>query len=106
MQDSMCIKLTIPTDLDFADLRLTRDRLTGALRFSWETIARICAANGVDVAIFRDGPDDNLASLIVEWYAKHLAHGGAGDPCADDLLQEVQAQDDRGGGFSHPPGHA
>lgn len=46
------------------------------------------------------------AGKLEFWVRDHLAAGGA--PCAafDDLIAEAQAEDERGGGFSHQPGRA
>lgn len=97
--------ITIPDDLAFADLKLARD-VDGAVSFDWTPIERICAASGIDVALFRDAPEDNVAGLITAWYAEHLKRGGARDPVQDDLIAEVIAEDVHGGGFSHQPGSA
>lgn len=98
-------RITIPDDVDFADLRLTRDP-DGSVSFDWRPIERICEASGIDVSAFRDAPEDNVGGLIAQWYAAHLARGGARDPVQDDLIAEVAAEDARGGGQSHQPGRA
>lgn len=99
-------RIVIPDDLTFADLHLARDPATGDVSFAWPPIERICAASGLDVAIFRDRHEDGVAALLTQWYAQHLARGGARDACADDLLTEVAAEDAHGGGISHTPGTA
>jgi hypothetical protein len=60
----------------------------------------------MDVGMFKDAPEDNAAGLISAWYAEHLARGGARDATMDDLIAEAAAEDQHGGGFSHPPGRA
>lgn len=96
----------IPDDLDFSALKLARDPSTGAVDFDWRPIESICIASGLDVDLFRSGPEDNAASLISAWYAEHLARGGARDATMDDLIAEAAAEDLAGGGFSHQPGRA
>lgn len=99
------VKIAIPDDLDFADLRLTRTP-EGEVDFDWQPIERICKASGIDVAIFRDQHEDNVAGLITTWYAEHLAQGGERDPVQDDLIAEAIAEDEHGDGISHQPGRA
>lgn len=99
------LTIQIPEDLDFSELRLARDP-DGMVSFDWSPIARICEASGIDVAVFRGAPEDNVASLITAWYREHLARGGARDAVQDDLIAEAQIEDERGGGISHPPGRA
>ena len=99
------LNITIPDDLDFSALELARDP-DGMVSFRWEAIERICAANGLDIAVFRDSPEDNLAALLAAWYREHLAHGGAPDPVQEDLTAEAKAEDSLGGGLSHAPGRA
>lgn len=105
MQQQMMIKICIPDDVRFSDLKLSRDA-DGMIRFDWEPIDRICAASGVDPAILKEGPEDNVSGLIVRWYEAHLAAGGARDPVQDDLLGEVLAEDAAGQHHSHAPGRA
>jgi len=99
-------RVKIPDNLDFADLKLSRDSVTGDIEFDWTPIERICEESGLDVAIFRDAAEDNVASLLTAWYAEHLARGGAPDPVQEDLLAEVRAEDAHGAGLSYPPGRA
>lgn len=95
--------ITIPDDVSFADLRLERGR-TGAVRFDWAVIERVCAASGLPVELLRDGPEDNVAALIINWYAAHRQAGGAADPVAEDLFAEIRAEDAAGQHVSHSPG--
>lgn len=104
MHEKILIK--IPDGLDFADLKLARDPHTGAVEFEWAPIERVCKASELDVALFRDGPEDNISGLIVAWHFEHRADGGATDAVAEDLILETLAEDARGGGISHPPGRA
>lgn len=106
MSDKKLLKVSIPEGVDFADLRLERNPRTGAIKFDWAPLERICAASGIDIAVLRDGPEDNVAGLIVAWYAEHIARGGARDPVEDELIAEALAEDERGGGLSYPPGSA
>ena len=98
-------RVIIPDEIMFADLRLARDA-DGHVSFDWRAIERVCAASGIDPALFRAGPEDNAAGLIVTWYRAHLATGGDRDPVADDLIAEVSAEDSRGQHVSHAPGRA
>lgn len=98
-------KICIPDDLSFSDLHLARDP-DGALSFDWEPIERICAASGLSVDIFRDGPEDNVGDLVVRWYMAHLANGGERDPVQDDLIAEALTEDASGQPYSYPPGRA
>jgi hypothetical protein len=99
------IKITVPHELDFADLNLSRAP-TGEVEFDWAPIERLCSSSGLDIALFRDSDEDNVASLLIAWYAVHLARGGAHDPVQDDLIAEAIAEDEHGGGISHQPGRA
>jgi hypothetical protein len=90
------VRITIPDDLDYADLKLSRDVVTGGVDFDWAPIERICEASGLDVALFRDAPEDNLSALLVAWYSEHLARGGAPDAVQEQILAEVEAEDTLG----------
>lgn len=98
-------QITIPDDVSFSDLRLERSP-SGAVRFDWAVIERVCAASGLPVELLRDGPEDNVAALIVGWYAAHRQAGGDVDLVAEDLLAEVRAEDAAGQSVSHVPGRA
>lgn len=98
-------KISIPDGIDFADLKLTRDA-DGHVSFDWTPITRICEASGVAPELFRDGPEDNVAGLIVTWYRHHIDAGGTPDATAEDLLSEVRIEDAAGQGFSLQPGRA
>lgn len=104
MQQQMA-RVAIPDGVDFADLRLARDP-DGSVSFDWGIIERICAASGLPVEMLRDGPEDNIAALLIGWYQAHRQRGGAPDPVAEDLLAEVRAEESAGQPFSHAPGRA
>lgn len=90
------LRITIPEGLDFEALQLARDPITGEVEFDRSPIDEICAASGIDPALFWQSPEDNLAGLIILWYAEHRARGGAPDPVQEQLLAEVQAEDEHG----------
>ena len=98
--------ICIPDDLKFSSLRLSRDPGTGAIGFDWAPIERICEASNIDIAVFRDAHEDNVAGLIAAWYFEHLRQGGAPDPVREEIIAETKAEDKQGGGFSHEPGQA
>ena len=98
-------RIAIPTDMDFSELKLARDA-DGGVSFDWGVIERVCNASQLPVELLRDGPEDNVASLITHWYMAHLASGGQRDAVADDLIAEVQAEDAAGQAYSHAPGRA
>jgi len=80
----------------FDALRLRRQD-GGGVSFAWRVIEQICEASGIDPAVLRDGPESNVAGLIVRWYAHHLAEGGEPDPVAEQLAAEVRAERGFGG---------
>ena len=98
-------RVAIPDDIDFADLHLARDP-DGSVSFNWAVIERICQASGLPVELLRDGPEDNVATLITHWYMAHKKHGGALDLVADDLIAEALIEEERGQCISHAPGRA
>lgn len=85
--------LRIPEGLSFAALRLGREA-DGSVSFDTTVVAQICHASGLDPDAFA-AHEDNLASLIVTWYAAHLAGGGAPDPVAEQIALEVRVEDHR-----------
>lgn len=100
------ITLTIPDGVRFADLRLAREPDNGDLSLDWAPVERICAASGLDLAVFRDAPEDNLAALVVAWYAQARAAGEPADATAEDLIAETAAEERIGQRVSLPPGRA
>lgn len=99
------VQITIPDNLNFADLKLARDA-DGAVSFDWIPIERICEASKIDIRLMRDAHEDNVSALIVGWYHEHLIRGGARDPVQDDLMREVVLEDVAGQPYSHEPGRA
>ena len=97
------VTIQIPAGLDFSSLKLTRKR-DGTVSFDWSPIERICEASGIDIALFRDGPESNLASLAAAWYREHLARGGTPDPVQEDLIAEAVLEEVRGQVVSRQPG--
>lgn len=86
------ITICIPDNIEFSDLKLNRD-MDGHTSFNWQPIDAICTASGVNPTVFRDMPEDNVAGLIIQWYAIHLQHGGQRDSVADQLLAEAAMED-------------
>jgi hypothetical protein len=99
------LKVSIPEGTDFSDLKLER-RSNGGLAFDWTPIERLCEASGIPLSAFKETQEDNVGGLIAAWYFEHLAHGGARDPVADDLIAEVKAEDATGQKASFPSGTA
>lgn len=97
--------VSIPNDLEFADLQLARDP-DGGVSFALGVIERICEASNLPIEMFRDAPEGNVSALIVTWYQTHRANGGAPDPVAEDLIAEVRAEEKAGQRVSHQPGRA
>lgn len=97
--------ITIPDTVNFADLKLSRDA-DGMVSFDWAPVEAICKASNVAIEILRDGPEDNVSSLIVAWYDNHIAQGGLRDPVADDILGEAIIEQQHGTIASHKPGRA
>lgn len=105
MNKTIKAMIRIPEGVRFADLKLARD-LSGQIAFDWTPVEAICAASGLDSAVFRDSPEDNIAGLIIAWYVVARLAGEPPDAVQEDLIHESTLEDERGGGFSHPPGHA
>lgn len=99
-------RIVIPADVQFSDLKLARDPKTGDMEFDWAPIERICAASGLDIRLFRDQPEGNVAGVLSMWYAQHRAAGGAPDLVMDELISEAEIEDARGHGQSYQPGRA
>lgn len=98
-------RIAIPDDVQFADLRYAREA-DGSASFDWAPIERICEASGIDVAMFRDAPEDNVAALLIRWYTAHRANGGTPNAAMDDLIAEAMIEDAAGQPYSHQPGRA
>lgn len=56
------------------------------------------------IDLFRDGPEDNVAALLVGWYTAHRRNGGDLDPVAEDLIGEVVQEELTGQRHSHASG--
>ena len=99
------MKIEIPDTIRFEDLHLQRTP-DGDIEFDWAPVEALCQHNRIDIAVFREAPEDNVSGLLMTWDRSHLENGGQRDPVCDDLIAEVQAEDERGGGISYPPGSA
>lgn len=99
------VKVTIPDELAFSDLHLSRDP-DGSVSFDWSVIERICDANDLPVEMFRDEPEEQVCHLLVRWYQEHRQLGGEPDPVAEDLEAEVVAEEKAGQTVSYSPGRA
>ena len=97
MPSSRPVTIQIPDELDFAALKLTRDPVTLDISFDWAPIEAICKLSSIDIALFRDMPEDNVAGLIHAWYTEHRQRGGAPDAVAEQLIAEVEAESTAGG---------
>jgi len=85
--------ISVPEGLSIEDLHLTRDPVTGATEFNWAPLEAICRESGLDIALFRDMPEDNVAGLLMTWYRAHRDAGGAHDPVFEQLIAEAEAED-------------
>ena len=94
---TVSMKVVIPEGLEFSALKLSRDPVTLDVEFDWGPIEAICDESGIDVAMFAEQDEDNVAGLINTWYIEHLERGGAPDPVQEMLLAEVLAEDAAGG---------
>ncbi|WP_043458855.1 hypothetical protein, partial [Azohydromonas australica] len=104
--EELQLRVTIPDGIEFADLRLSRDVGDGQVRFKMAPIEAICEASDLDLGEILQGPQPLVGLLIAAWYAAHLERGGAPDPVQEDLMEETRLEEEHGGGFSYPPGHA
>lgn len=99
-------RVVIPPEVNFADLKMSRDSATGDVAFDWAPIEQICKASGIDIRLLRDQPEDNVAGVLSMWYAQHRASGGAPDAAMDEMIAEADIEDTHGHGYSHNTGHA
>jgi len=99
------VNIAIPEGMAFSDLSLSRTA-DGDLEFDADVIRRICAASGIDEALFFNAPEDNLAQLLTVWYAIARANGEPPDPVMEDTAQEALIEELRGQSVSHKPGRA
>ncbi|WP_298235630.1 hypothetical protein [uncultured Azohydromonas sp.] len=100
------LRVTIPDGIEFADLCLSRDVGEGQVRFKIAPIEAICEASALDLDQFLEGPEPLVGLLIAAWYAAHIRRGGPPDPVQEDIMEEARLEEEHGGGFSYPPGHA
>jgi hypothetical protein len=91
----------IPPHIAFSDLKLSREP-DGDVSFDLDVIKALCEANNISCDVFLNSPEDNLSTLLVNWYAEHINGDGEPDTIAEDLIAETQ----HGGGVSHTPGRA
>lgn len=93
MSDSpRSLRVVIPEGVEFGALRLRREA-SGSVSFDVAIIARVARASGLDPALWLETHEDNVAGLIVAWYAEHLRRGGEPDAVAEQLGAEVRAED-------------
>lgn len=101
---SALVRIAIPADLRFADLRLTREA-GGDLTFDTAPLDRIAAASGEHIAeLLRS--EDGVCAILVAWYRVARSRGEPADPVAEDIAAEVAAENAAGQGVSLPPGRA
>ena len=100
------LSITVPPEINFADLKLVRHTDNGDISFDWGAIERLCEHNGMDPNIYLETHEGNVLELIIAWYAAHIAAGGDPDPVMVQIMAEALAEDKRGGGLSYPPGRA
>lgn len=98
------IVLSVPPDMDFADLQLSR-RDDGNIRFKIETVERLCLDNELEPSLVLSS-EGNVCELIVRWYAAHRANGGDPDPVAEDIAKEILIELEHGQAVSFAPGRA
>lgn len=95
------VRVEIPDGLRFANLKLTRDPVTGEIEFDVKPLRKIAAASGLAASFFDD--ENNVSALIAAWYRDARAAGEPADPVQEDLIAEAAAED-AAGSASYPPG--
>lgn len=98
------LRINIPAELRFADLRLTRES-GGDLSFETSPLATIAEASGSPVEQLLQH-EEGIATVIVGWYRLARSRGEPADVVAEELAAEVAAEDAAGQQFSLPPGSA
>lgn len=88
----MLFTMTIPEELTFSDLNLAKGE-DGDVVFSWQAIDAICAASGINPAVFRNLQKSDVDGLIACWYMAHRHHGGDEDQVAEELLKRTQIEE-------------
>jgi len=91
MEEKKPVTIVIPETVNFADLGLRR--VKGSMELSWIPIEAICEANKLDIQVFQNGPEDNVAALITAWYGEHRQRGGAPDPVMEEYWDEMGFED-------------
>ncbi len=86
-------KINVPAEVDFADLSLSRDSMSGDVSFDWEPIEKICRANGIDESIYKGGHESKVVDLLLSWYSMHKKAGGKLDLVAEALQAESEAEE-------------
>ncbi|WP_310628164.1 hypothetical protein [Limnohabitans sp.] len=105
MQNKIKALISIPLNVGFADLKLKRNA-DGTIAFAWSPVEAICKASGIDIRLFREQSEDNIAGLLATWYAQHRLAGGLPDRVMDDLISEGDIEDTHGHGYSYKAGRA
>lgn len=99
------LRITIPDNLRFADLRLRREP-DGDLSFETAPLEQIAASSGDEVRELMRAGEDGISLVITNWYHAARARGEPPDPVAEDLAAEILAEDAAGQRVSLPPGRA
>lgn len=92
MSDEIKLGIAIPAGVMFADLKLSRDPVTRAVRFDWGPVEAVCEASGLDVELFKVSDQGNVIDLLLNWYGFNLASGGARDAVMEQVIAEVEAE--------------
>ena len=92
MTDKQAVHISIPEGVKIESLELKRNPTTGNLSFSWAPIEAICAASGLDITLFRNQDEGNVADLLLHWYTEHLNQGGVRNDVLERLLAESELE--------------
>lgn len=85
------IRVRIPKDLEFSDLKLRRHP-NRDISFDHQVASRVLEASGVPLARITE---DLYGDIITRWYEVHLGEGGAADPIMDELNAEDAREQQR-----------
>lgn len=99
------VRITIPPDVLFSDLKLSL-AVDGNVHFDLDALRRVCEASGLSMDVFMQAPEDNLSSLFCIWYDAHIRHGGTPDPVMEHLNAEMRAELAAGQSWSYAAGMA